>query len=97
MSTPFFLPTLRGDLLWCQGFSEPTAGSDLAALRTRAERVPEGYRIDGHKIWTSWAKWSTHCFFLARTGTPGLLMLRGDSVDNGGEGSESVSTDRNPY
>ncbi len=65
-----FLPTLRGDLLWCQGFSEPTAGSDLAALRTRAERVTDGYRIEGHKIWTSWAKWSTHCFFLARTGTP---------------------------
>jgi len=65
-----FLPTLRGDLIWCQGFSEPTAGSDLAALRTRAERVEGGYRIEGHKIWTSWAKWSTHCFFLARTGTP---------------------------
>jgi len=65
-----FLPTLRGDLLWCQGFSEPTAGSDLAALRTRAERVQDGYRIEGHKIWTSWAKWSTHCFFLARTGSP---------------------------
>ena len=65
-----FLPTLRGDVLWCQGFSEPTAGSDLAALRTRAEKVDGGYRIDGHKIWTSWAKWATHCFFLARTGTP---------------------------
>ena len=63
-----FLPTLRGDVLWCQGFSEPTAGSDLAALRTRARAVEGGYRIDGHKIWTSWAKWATHCFFLARTG-----------------------------
>lgn len=65
-----FLPTLRGDALWCQGFSEPTAGSDLASLRTRAEAVDGGYRIDGHKIWTSWAKWATHCFLLARTGTP---------------------------
>ncbi len=64
-----FLPTLRGDVLWCQGFSEPTAGSDLAALRTRAVRQDGGYRIDGHKIWTSWAKWSTHCLFLARTGS----------------------------
>jgi len=64
-----FLPTLRGDVLWCQGFSEPTAGSDLAALRTRAVRADGGYRIDGHKIWTSWAKWSSHCLFLARTGT----------------------------
>ncbi len=65
-----FLPTLRGDVLWCQGFSEPTAGSDLAALRTKAQRVDGGWRVDGHKIWTSWAKWATHCFFLARTGTP---------------------------
>jgi len=64
-----FLPTLRGDVLWCQGFSEPTAGSDLAALKTRAVRTDGGYRIDGHKIWTSWAKWATHCLFLARTGT----------------------------
>ncbi|MCP4903994.1 MAG: hypothetical protein GY910_03355 [bacterium] len=64
-----FLPTLRGDVLWCQGFSEPTAGSDLAALRTRARRVDGGYQLDGHKIWTSWAKWATHCFVLARTGT----------------------------
>lgn len=65
-----FLPTLRGDVIWCQGFSEPTAGSDLAALRTRARAVEGGYRVDGHKIWTSWAKWATHCFFLARTGDP---------------------------
>ena len=64
-----FLPTLRGDILWCQGFSEPTAGSDLAALRTRARKVDGGYQLDGHKIWTSWAKWATHCFVLARTGT----------------------------
>lgn len=64
-----FLPTLRGDVLWCQGFSEPTAGSDLASLKTRAVRTEGGYRVDGHKIWTSWAKWATHCLFLARTGT----------------------------
>ncbi|MCH2170208.1 acyl-CoA dehydrogenase family protein [Myxococcota bacterium] len=64
-----FLATLRGDTLWCQGFSEPTSGSDLASLRTRAQAVDGGYRIDGHKIWTSWAKWATHCLFLARTGT----------------------------
>jgi alkylation response protein AidB-like acyl-CoA dehydrogenase len=64
-----FLPTLRGDVRWCQGFSEPTAGSDLAALRTRAEAVDGGYRLDGHKIWTSWAKWADHCLLLARTGS----------------------------
>jgi alkylation response protein AidB-like acyl-CoA dehydrogenase len=65
-----FKPTIRGDVLWCQGFSEPTAGSDLAALRTKAVHEEGHYRVDGHKIWTSWAKWSTHCLFLARTGTP---------------------------
>lgn len=62
--------TLRADIRWCQGFSEPTAGSDLAALRTRAEKVEGGYRIRGHKIWTSWAKWATHATVLARTGPP---------------------------
>jgi len=62
--------TLRADIRWCQGFSEPTAGSDLAALRTRAEKVQGGYRIRGHKIWTSWAKWATHATVLARTGAP---------------------------
>jgi alkylation response protein AidB-like acyl-CoA dehydrogenase len=64
-----FLPSLRGDVIWAQGFSEPTAGSDLAALKTTATRVEGGYRIDGHKIWTSWAKWATHVLCLARTGT----------------------------
>jgi alkylation response protein AidB-like acyl-CoA dehydrogenase len=64
-----FLPTLRGDVLWCQGFSEPTAGSDLAALKCKAIRTDGGYRIEGHKIWTSWAQWATHLLFLARTGT----------------------------
>lgn len=64
-----FVPTIRGDIVWCQGFSEPTAGSDLAALKCKATAVDGGYRIDGHKIWTSWAKWATHMLFLARTGT----------------------------
>ncbi len=64
-----FLPTLRGDVRWCQGFSEPSAGSDLASLRTRAVELDGGYRIDGHKIWTRWAKWADHCLLLARTGS----------------------------
>src|SRR5262249_4451824 len=52
-----FLPaTLRMDYLWCQLFSEPGAGSDLAGLSTRAERVPGGWRLCGQKIWTSLAK-----------------------------------------
>lgn len=60
--------TLRGDMRWCQGFSEPAAGSDLAALRTRGEPTRGGFRLNGHKVWTSWAKWATHATVLARTG-----------------------------
>ena len=60
-------PTQRGDLHWCQLFSEPGAGSDLASLATRATKVDGGWRINGHKIWTSLAQYADLGALLART------------------------------
>ena len=72
-----FLPGIAaGTELWCQGYSEPGAGSDLAGLRTRASLGDGEWRIDGQKIWTSLAHVADWCFLLART-EPGSARHRG--------------------
>jgi 3-oxochol-4-en-24-oyl-CoA dehydrogenase len=63
----FAMPTLRGELNWCQLFSEPGAGSDLAALRTSATKVEGGWKLQGQKVWTSKAQESDWGICLART------------------------------
>ncbi|GAA2342845.1 acyl-CoA dehydrogenase [Saccharopolyspora halophila] len=63
----FVWPTLRGEIVWCQLFSEPGAGSDLAALRTRAEKVDGGWRLSGQKVWTSLALEADWAICLARS------------------------------
>jgi len=61
------VPTLRGDLVWCQLFSEPGAGSDLASISTKAEKVEGGWRVSGQKIWTTVAQFSDWAMLIART------------------------------
>lgn len=63
----FLPPTFRGEMIWCQLFSEPGAGSDLAGLSTKATRVDGGWRITGQKIWTTAAQHSQWGALLART------------------------------
>ena len=75
----FLVPMTRGDAWWCQGYSEPGAGSDLAGLQTRADLEGDVFRINGQKIWTSNAMFSDWIFFLVRS-DPNLPRHRGISL-----------------
>jgi alkylation response protein AidB-like acyl-CoA dehydrogenase len=84
----FLRPLIAGEEVWCQGFSEPDAGSDLAALRTTARRRDGGWVLNGQKIWTSTAHHSQWCMVLARSGSGGsrhrgLTMLLVDLATEG--------------
>jgi alkylation response protein AidB-like acyl-CoA dehydrogenase len=86
----FVAPTLRGEVIWCQLFSEPGAGSDLAALTTRATKADGGWRLDGQKVWTSVANFAQWGICIARTSpdkpkhegiTYFLVDMKSDGVD----------------
>jgi len=94
----FIGPILRSEEWWCQGYSEPMAGSDLAALRTRAEDCGDHYLVNGQKIWTSWAHYADWMFCLVRTSQhdrpqQGISFLLIDMKSPGVEVSPIVALD----
>jgi alkylation response protein AidB-like acyl-CoA dehydrogenase len=84
LSARLLAPCIRGDEVWSQGFSETEAGSDLAALRCRADRTDDGYVVNGHKVWSSFGSLSQKSAALVRTGPAGhrgitMLLIDLDS------------------
>ena len=101
LSARYLGPCLRGDEVWCQGFSEPDAGSDLASLRCRAVPTGDGFVLSGQKVWSSLGTMSTRTAMLARTGASGHRGISMLLVDLDAPGCEvrpiRASTGRNEF